>query len=122
MEIARAKLEILSGLKSEGLFVCNGDEPLIAEGLQEADTNKPDSFQTITFGLEKNNDEYPVDITFTSDSVIFKTCQAISQGIEQSYHLPLLGQHNVVNCLAALIVERHYGVTEEKIVQGLASL
>lgn len=122
MEIARAKLEILSGLRSDGLFLCNGDEPLIAEGLIEADTLKPDSFKKITFGLGKSNDEFPVDITFTSDGVDFTTHQAAHQGNVQSYHLPLLGQHNVVNCLAALIVARHYGVTEENIAQGLASL
>ncbi|MNJ47804.1 UDP-N-acetylmuramoyl-tripeptide--D-alanyl-D-alanine ligase [compost metagenome] len=102
--------------------MCNGDEPLIAEGLKEVATHKPDSFQKTTFGLDKSNDEFPVNMTFTSESVIFTTYQATCQGKEQSYHLPLLGQHNVVNCLAALIVARHYGVTEDNIVQGLVSL
>ncbi|MDU5946628.1 MAG: UDP-N-acetylmuramoyl-tripeptide--D-alanyl-D-alanine ligase, partial [Paenibacillus macerans] len=58
-EIARAKLEILAGMKPGGLFVYNGDEPLIPRVLNEADTHKPDRLRTVTFGLGQGNDEYP---------------------------------------------------------------
>jgi UDP-N-acetylmuramoyl-tripeptide--D-alanyl-D-alanine ligase len=33
--IAKAKLEILTGMNPEGILICNGDEPLIKIGLSE---------------------------------------------------------------------------------------
>lgn len=118
LEIARAKLEIMTGLRSEGLLVCNGDEPLIQQVLGEAETQKPHRLNKMTFGLEHHNDEYPSEMNFAQHSVSFTT----HQGGSRTYTLPLLGQHNVINSLAALIVARHYKVSEEKIVQGLQAL
>lgn len=118
LEIARAKLEIMTGLQSDGLLVCNGDEPLIEQALGEAETHKPTQYNKMTFGLGQHNDEFPSDINFVQDSVSFMT----HQGGARKYTLPLLGEHNVVNSLAALIVARHYKVSEEKIVQGLQNL
>ena len=119
LEIARAKLEIMSGLQSAGLLVCNGDEPLIEQVLAEAETYKPKQFNKMTFGLNSHNDEFPVsEINFAQESTSFKT----HQGGASSYTIPLLGQHNVINSLAALIVARHYNVSEDKIVQGLQHL
>lgn len=118
LEIARAKLEIMTGLQSDGLLICNGDEPLIQQVLEETDTHKPQQFNKMTFGLGQHNDEFPSEMNFTQDSVSFMT----HQGVNRTYTLPLLGEHNVVNSLAALIVARHYKVPEEKIVQGLQRL
>jgi UDP-N-acetylmuramoyl-tripeptide--D-alanyl-D-alanine ligase len=72
----------------------------------------------MTFGLGQHNDEFPSEMNFVEDSVSFNT----HQGGARKYTLPLLGEHNVINSLAALIVARHYKVPEEKIVQGLQTL
>lgn len=114
-EIARAKLEILSGLTTGGLFIYNGDEPLIVSVLAESGTKKPDKMRTATFGLGHQNDDYPVVLTIGNNKTIF---QARSLGDVQ-LELPLLGEHNVVNALAALTVARHYGVNTENIKEGL---
>lgn len=119
LEIARAKLEIMTGLQNGGLLICNGDEPLIEQALGEAETHKPQQFNKMTFGLGQHNDEFPSEVNFVEDSVSFMTHQG---GAARTYTLPLLGEHNVINSLAALIVARHYKVPEEKIVQGLQSL
>lgn len=118
LEIARAKLEIMTGLQSDGLLICNGDEPLIQQVLEETETYKPQQFNKITFGLGQYNDEFPSEMNFAEDSVSFMT----HQGGARTYSLPLLGEHNVINSLAALIIARHYKVPEEKIVQGLQRL
>ncbi|MBJ8192227.1 UDP-N-acetylmuramoyl-tripeptide--D-alanyl-D-alanine ligase, partial [Bacillus cereus] len=50
-EIARAKLEITSGLKAGGLLIYNGDEPLLSQVLAESETVKPEGLKLFTFGL-----------------------------------------------------------------------
>jgi len=114
LEIARAKLEILSGMKAGGLFVYNGDEPLITEVLADTNTPKPDQLHTLTFGVNNNHDIYPSGIMFLEHGTIFTP-----NGGETPLELPLLGEHNVVNCLGALAVARHYGVTEADMKEGL---
>lgn len=114
-EIARAKLEILAGMKPGGLFVYNGDEPLIPQVLNEADTHKPDRLRTVTFGLGQGNDEYPTGMMFMEDRTLFTSRGTGGEPLE----LPLLGEHNVVNALAALAVARRYGVSEAAIRDGL---
>ncbi|WP_460323321.1 UDP-N-acetylmuramoyl-tripeptide--D-alanyl-D-alanine ligase [Paenibacillus sp. YSY-4.3] len=118
LEIARAKLEILAGLKSGGTLVYDGDEPLIQEVLSESATLKPGHFDTVTFGLQPYNDDYPIDLTFMDDGTEFTS----SAGGGEPLHLPLLGRHNVINCLAAIAVARYFGVTEAAIKEGLTQV
>ncbi|WP_339160164.1 UDP-N-acetylmuramoyl-tripeptide--D-alanyl-D-alanine ligase [Paenibacillus sp. FSL W8-0186] len=118
LEIARAKLEILAGLRPGGTFVYDGDEPLIQEVLSEPATLKPDHFDTVTFGLLPHNDDYPVGLMFLDDGTVFTS----SAGSNEPLHLPLLGQHNVVNCLAAIAVARYFEVTEAAIKEGLTQI
>lgn len=118
LEIARAKLEILSGMKQGGLLVYNGDEPLLDEVLTEESTVKPDGLQTSTFGLSGDNDDYPGGIMFANGKTLFTSHATGNYTLE----LPLLGEHNVINCLAALTVARHYGVPIESILDGLRNV
>lgn len=115
LEIARAKLEILSGMKPGSLFVYNGDEPLIAQVLAEPSTQKPEDLKLFTFGLGGSNDDSPSGVMYMEEETVF-TSRA---GGNASLKLPLLGEHNVVNALAALAVARHYGVSEAAIAEGL---
>lgn len=118
LEIARAKAEIAAGLKPGGLLIYNGDEPLIAQVLEEPATKQPDGLQRFTFGLQTDNDDYPTGLMNAQNGVVFTT----KQSGEHAFTLPLLGTHNVVNCLAALAVARHFKVTTEQIAAGLSRL
>ncbi|ANS75115.1 UDP-N-acetylmuramoyl-tripeptide--D-alanyl-D-alanine ligase [Paenibacillus yonginensis] len=115
-EIARAKLEILAGMKPNGLFVYNGDEPLIPQVLGEPGTVKPEGLQTVTFGLSENNDLYPTGMMFLEAGTTFTASRYYPQ---TAYTLPLLGKHNVANALAAMAVAAHYEVSAENIRKGL---
>lgn len=118
-EIARAKVEIISGMKSDGLLIYNGDEPLISEALDElSDSSKPEGFRTLTFGLDSTNDDYPTGMMFHGKGIIFTS----HVHKELGFDLPLLGRHNVVNCLAALTVARYFNISEDKIKDGLSHL
>ncbi|WP_106768310.1 UDP-N-acetylmuramoyl-tripeptide--D-alanyl-D-alanine ligase [Paenibacillus faecalis] len=117
-EIARAKLEIISGMKPGGLLIHHGDEPLITQVLAEPETKKPEGLQTFTFGTGEDNDDYPTGMMFHAKGMIFTSDRHPGEG----FSLPLLGRHNVVNALAALAVAEHYGLSEEQIREGLAGL
>jgi UDP-N-acetylmuramoyl-tripeptide--D-alanyl-D-alanine ligase len=115
-EITRAKLEILSGLKASGLLIYNGDEPLIERMLPE--TVLPEDMLRFRFGLNESNDFYPTMILSEQEGSFFH----INSENSPHYYLPLLGQHNVINALAAIAVGKYMGVTETDIVNGLRSL
>ncbi|MCM3171113.1 UDP-N-acetylmuramoyl-tripeptide--D-alanyl-D-alanine ligase [Paenibacillus sp. MER 99-2] len=118
LEIARAKAEIAAGMKPSGVLIYNGDEPLIDQVLAEPSTIQPNDMQRVTFGLQTDNDDYPTGIMNAPSGVVFTS----KQSGEAAYALPLLGTHNVVNCLAALAVARHFGVKSEQVADGLSRL
>lgn len=115
-EIARAKTEILSGLKEDGLFLYNGDEPLIEKVLP--DMPKPAKLLKYRFGAGSENDIYPVGIMQEEDGMRF----TINTDPAHSYYIPLLGQHNVINALAAIAVAKYMGVSTAGIIRGLREL
>lgn len=118
LEIARAKTEISAGMKPGGLLIYNGDEPLIAQVLEEPATKQPEGMKRFTFGLEEDNDDYPTGLMNAPNGMVFTT----KQSRDKAYTLPLLGTHNVINCLAAMAVARHFGVTPEHMEEGLSQL
>ncbi|WP_313639312.1 UDP-N-acetylmuramoyl-tripeptide--D-alanyl-D-alanine ligase, partial [Paenibacillus sp.] len=117
-EIARAKLEIVEGLKPGGLLIYNGDEPLLTEVMQESTFEAPERMISFRFGLNGDNDDYPTGMMSHSGGMTFTS----SLHKEHAFTLPLPGQHNVVNALAALAVARHFGVTEQNVENGLSKL
>lgn len=111
-EIAKAKLEIVSGLKTEGVLIYNGDEPLLTSRLAQSD------IQTVTFGQNTENDLYPISIEQEQQSTIF----TISQVPDVTYEIPVLGVHNVQNALAAIAVGCYFNIPFSTISEGLKAL
>ncbi|EWG09481.1 UDP-N-acetylmuramoyl-tripeptide--D-alanyl-D-alanine ligase [Cytobacillus firmus] len=111
--IAEAKLEIINGLRENGLVIYYGDEPLLDENLKTYNG----SAALRTFGRTGKNDVYPVDIKQNDSGSTF----GINASSEEFY-LPVLGTHNVLNALAAMIAASHFGVPYEKMNEGFASL
>lgn len=114
--IARAKTEILSGLKEDGFFVYNGDDPLIDQVYREMP--QPHSFLRYRFGTEAHNDLYPEAILLDMEGIQFHINWPDSPG----FSLPLLGEHNVINALAAIAVCKYMGVQDKDIVDGIKHL
>ncbi len=108
-KIADAKMEITSGLKEDGLLIINGDEPLL--------TTRAKKFEPRTFGLTQTNYLYPEKVALTQDHSEFK----VNRWPDVTFTVPLLGEFNVMNALAALLVGRHYHVHPEKMAQALAN-
>ena len=110
--IADAKMEIVEGLKSEGVLIYNGDEPLLINRIGEVASRK------ISFGRSITNDYYPADIQPGQDEMNF----TIEKEGMHSFQLPVLGTHNVLNSLAAIAVGREMGISYEEIARGLREL
>ncbi|MGG1553120.1 UDP-N-acetylmuramoyl-tripeptide--D-alanyl-D-alanine ligase [Paenibacillus ferrarius] len=126
-EIARAKAEIVAGLKPGGLLVYNGDEPLIAMALTErsaggttvtATDGLPANLAHVRFGRASDNDRFPTGIRMDADGAYF----TINSPEYPELFVPLLGEHNVVNTLAAIAIGERFGVSPANVSAGLSSL
>jgi UDP-N-acetylmuramoyl-tripeptide--D-alanyl-D-alanine ligase len=111
--IADAKLEIIQGLKDEGLIIFNGDEPLLQERLDEYSGKG----KLKTFGKSPQNDLYPVNIVPTASGNTFTTNLG-----EQSFDLPVLGTHNILNALSAMLAANFFGIGFEQMNKGFEGL
>ena len=108
--ILKAKLEILEGLRPGGTVFFNGDEPLLRAA--------PVTPGPIFFGLGADNDVRAEDIV-TADGETRFTVKAGEDSF--AVMLPLEGEHNVCDALAAIAVGLRFGVTPERIAAALAS-
>jgi UDP-N-acetylmuramoyl-tripeptide--D-alanyl-D-alanine ligase len=117
-EIARAKMEIVLGLASGGLFVYPGNEPLLRKVMPEF--SLPGQIMHVRFGDSSDNDIYPM--TFTLDRDSKGTYFTINDHSSSTYFIPMLGRHNVHNALAAVAVGRFAGVEEDQIARGLGNM
>ncbi|ANY69953.1 UDP-N-acetylmuramoyl-tripeptide--D-alanyl-D-alanine ligase [Paenibacillus sp. BIHB 4019] len=125
--IAKAKLEIVSGLQPGGLLLYNGDEPLLASGLGH--TALPAGARLEAFGLMDGNRWTAANMDIDAVSAAFELkggsagAQANAAEPEaEVYSIPVPGKHNVSNALAAIAIGYHFGITGERIRQGLSSL
>lgn len=107
-KIAQAKLEILEGLNPEGLFIANGDEPLLHPGIQQANRVK-------TFGRDADNDLYSKDVQTEKRQTSFST----NWDDQIKATIPMPGTYNVNNALAAILVGLELEVPYTEIVKGL---
>jgi UDP-N-acetylmuramoyl-L-alanyl-D-glutamate--2,6-diaminopimelate ligase len=110
-----AKSGILAMVKRSGLAVLNADDPA-ASSLAE---QLPSSAQLCTFGIEQPADITATRIHATNDGSTF----IVQHGGEQAeVRTPLVGRHNISNCLAAIAAGLHFGFSLETIAAGIGTL
>ncbi|QBO36063.1 UDP-N-acetylmuramoyl-tripeptide--D-alanyl-D-alanine ligase [Periweissella cryptocerci] len=110
--IADAKMEIVNGLNPEGLFVYNGDEPLLVERAQNVKQEQR------TFGLDASNELYAIDIQADDYSTSFQT----NKWPNITFTIPLLGDYNVANALAAISIGIELGISAENLQIALRNV
>ncbi|UJF35135.1 UDP-N-acetylmuramoyl-tripeptide--D-alanyl-D-alanine ligase [Paenibacillus hexagrammi] len=115
-EIARAKVEIISGMPEGALFIYNADEPLIEMAIQEA--SLPQGLRCVRFGRSADAELQPTGIRMEADGAYFR----MNRPEYPELFIPLLGEHNVINALAAVAVGEAFGVSPSAVAAGLASL
>lgn len=107
--IADAKMEITHGLKEDGWLIYNGDEPLLLERCQPLENEQ------MTFGLLANNTLSATQIVGEATTTSF-----VTQGwFEAAFSIPMIGEYNVNNALAALCVGRKFHVKPEEMQAAL---
>lgn len=115
-EIARAKLEVMHGMKEGGLLIYNGDEPLIEALLPEMP--KPKGLLRYRFGATDKSDISPTGILLDDQGTHF----TLETNGGLTFYIPMLGQHNVINALAAIAVSKYMGVSDADVIRGLKTV
>ncbi|MFD2442444.1 UDP-N-acetylmuramoyl-tripeptide--D-alanyl-D-alanine ligase [Bacillus sp. CGMCC 1.16607] len=111
--ITEAKLEIINGLKDPGYIVYYGDEPLLRHKL---DTYQNGDF-IHTFGRSIRNTIYPTEIISGDSGSYFKVNTS-----DEKFYLPVLGTHNIMNALAAMLIATHFDIPFSKLNEGFKNL
>lgn len=109
--IARSKMEIISGLDVDGLLIYPADEPLIADHL-------PQFIRSIGFSLDPTAAVYASHVKSDVNAVSFET----NLYPNEVMLLNIPGSYNVRNALAALIVARELGVSPGKSKRALGNV
>jgi len=111
--IAEAKLEIIQGLEEDGLIIYFGDELLLKDSLSQY----KGSAEIQTFGRNSQNDLYPIEMNSGQKGSTFKI-----NASEIEWNLPVLGTHNILNALCAMLAARYFQIPYEKMNEGFSSL
>ena len=110
--IFKAKMEIADFFQKDNVLIINGDDEYLSK-------IKNKNYKVLKTGLEKNNHIRAKDIVSLENGMKF-TFEVNNHNKE--ILLPLLGVHNVYNCLLAIGVGMSLGVTLEEIERGLENL
>jgi UDP-N-acetylmuramoyl-tripeptide--D-alanyl-D-alanine ligase len=113
--VAKAKAELVEGMKAGGTAVLNADDPRVAamEPLSKG--------RTVTYGIDQHADVMARDVDFrrfgdTHFTLLF------DGGRATNVTYPLNGKHNIMNALAAAAVGRCFGMSVDEIAKSLATV
>ncbi|AGA91799.1 UDP-N-acetylmuramoyl-tripeptide--D-alanyl-D-alanine ligase [Thioflavicoccus mobilis 8321] len=118
--VARAKGEIIAGLPAQGTLVAPSESPFLALWRELADGRR-----VLTFGLDGAADVAadPSQVRTRWDDGGFRTEFEVRHGeLRLPIVLPLAGQHNVRNALAAAALTLAAGAPPGAIAAGLARI
>jgi UDP-N-acetylmuramoyl-tripeptide--D-alanyl-D-alanine ligase len=71
----------------------------------------------LTFGRNNRNDFYPTEVIQLDQGNRFTINES-----SENFELPVLGTHNILNALAAMIIANHFDVPFNKMNEGLANV
>ncbi|MEI7797115.1 MAG: UDP-N-acetylmuramoyl-tripeptide--D-alanyl-D-alanine ligase, partial [Methylococcaceae bacterium] len=116
--VARAKGEIIETLNPNGVAVLNADDAFFDYWQNVADSRK-----VISFGIENVADVFAENIDVKIENHQFVTRFDLKTTDKKiSVDLPLAGNHNVLNALAATTATLAIGISLEQIKQGLETM
>ncbi|MEQ1643363.1 MAG: UDP-N-acetylmuramoyl-tripeptide--D-alanyl-D-alanine ligase [Pyrinomonadaceae bacterium] len=112
--IAKAKAELVEGMKDGGTAVLNADDPRVAA------MSSLSRGTVITYGIEN-----PADLR--AESIVFERFgetrfTLVANGEKAAVVFPLNGKHNILNALSAAAVGISFGMTVGEIAASLRSV
>ena len=110
--IYKAKMEIVDGLKDNGLLIVNGDDKFLGK------LESNNSYRVIKCGFSSNNDiyckSYNIDKYGTSFICVYKNK-------EYEFSLNTIAKHNILNAMFGVVIGLEYDIDYEQIKKGLLS-
>lgn len=105
--IAKAKMEIVTGMPNDGVLIIPANEPLLLD--YEIKQKQQ------TFGLDIKADISAKVVEVAKDKTLFRTNLD-----DKLWEIPVLGDYNVANALIAISFGRALGIDLDTIREGLA--
>lgn len=112
--IFKAKMEITTNFDESCTLIVNGDDEML-KTLKDKKLN----YILKTFGFEKENTIYCTDFKMNDNSTIFNV---IIDGKNEEFYIPTVGEHNIYNAMAAILVGKTLSLTLDEIKEGLKNL
>ena len=106
--ILKAKLEILEGLKKDGIVVINNDNDLLHQWY----LGNKDKYNIVTIGIDNDSDYKAVNIKEHESSSEFD-CKS------EHYSINVGGKHFIYNSLVAIAIGSIYNVKTDDIKDGI---
>jgi UDP-N-acetylmuramoyl-tripeptide--D-alanyl-D-alanine ligase len=113
--ILKAKLEIIDGMKANAELILNGDDDLLCGFINEAAGKLP--INVTTYGIKNRGGVFADNINQGAQGSDFDI--HYNGGIVRA-HMPVPGEHNIYNALAAFCVGQKLKVDPLLAVNGLA--
>jgi len=112
--VAKAKAEIVQGMKEDGTAILNADDPRAAamSGLSKE--------KKLSYGVDSSADVSAANIN--SEGFGKTTFELRTPSGNALVNIPLSGRHNISNALAAAAVGHSFGMSAEDIARGLSSI
>ena len=108
-------LDFVSNVPFYGLAVCCTDHPEV-----QALVGKISDRRVVTYGFNAQADVRAVNLTYKNGIAHFDVALQTEDAVIEGCTLPMPGDHNVSNALAAVAVARHLGMKREEIRDALA--
>ncbi|MGI8555265.1 MAG: UDP-N-acetylmuramoyl-tripeptide--D-alanyl-D-alanine ligase [Pyrinomonadaceae bacterium] len=112
--IAKAKAELVEGMKTGGTAVLNADDERVL-GMRELSKGK-----TLTYAIDAAADVSAKDIDFVRFGETHFTLQIPNDSAK--VEMELAGRHNILNALAAAAVGVHFEMTAREIAAALKTV
>ncbi|MCA0043085.1 UDP-N-acetylmuramate--L-alanine ligase [Celeribacter litoreus] len=108
--------DFVSGIPFYGLAVCCTDHPEV-----QSLVGKITDRRVVTYGFNAQADVRAVNLTYKKGVAHFDIVLAADDIVIEGCTLPMPGDHNVSNALAAVAVSRHLGMKAAEIKEALAA-
>ena len=108
-------LDFVSNIPFYGLAVCCTDHPEV-----QALVGRVTDRRVVTFGFNAQADVRAQNLTYENGVAHFDIALQAEDSVIEGCTLPMPGDHNVSNALAAVAVARHLGMKRDEIREALA--
>ena len=111
--IAKAKMEIVDGIRENGLLIYNGDQTLLKNAAIEKQI--PGHIRIRTFGQKEKCDYMVRNVHQYTDKLSFQVS-------DEEFELDMIGKHQAMNAAGAYIAAKALGLSTEEVKAGFLNI